>query len=121
MKEYKSDGVTLMDEMGTVLMIINYFLFYLMMILFINILNHHFSNIKGVRIFSLSFGIIGLLFFITASIAAIGNDFTFTMALWVGGSMVPIEVVCLVLYYFNQASENFVKESEEKTKQDHKF
>ena len=75
-----------MDEMGTVLMIINYFLFYLMMIVFINILNHHFSNIKGVRLFSLSFGITGLLLLITATIAGLGNNFTLTMALWIGSS-----------------------------------
>ena len=110
-----------MDEISGVVWIINYVVFYLLIIVFINIFDHNYSNIKGVRLFSVSFGILGLLLLITATIASLGNDFSLTMAIWIGSGMVQIEVICVILYYFNQASENFVKESEEKTKQDHKF
>ena len=68
------------------------------MIVFINIFDHHFSNIKGVRLFSVSFVILGLLLLISATIAALGNDFSLTMAIWIGGSMVPIEVICVIVY-----------------------
>ena len=97
-KEYESDGVTLMDEISAVIWIINYFIFYLMMIVFINIFDHLFSNIKGVRLFSVSFGILGLLLLITATIASLGNDFSLTMAIWIGGAMVLIEVICVIVY-----------------------
>ena len=68
------------------------------MIVFINIFDHHFSNIKGVRLFSVSFGILGLLLLITATIASLGNDFSLTMAIWIRGAMVLIEVICVIVY-----------------------